>query len=145
MKSYRVKKGKGIKLLLVIFALLPLLIYLIEKPGLDQKLWLILLSIIPFVVVSWVFFGTSYWIDNHRFHYRSGFLKGNLDIHQISQVEMNKTLWSGLKPAMASNGMIIKMKYDEIYVAPEDDEEMIGDFLRINPEIKYRQNKETDL
>ena len=136
MKSYRVKKGKGIKLLLVIFAFLPFLIYFIEKPELDQSLWVFLLSIIPLVLISWVFFGTSYWIDNHKFHYRSGFLKGNLDIHQISQVEMNKTLWSGLKPAMAGNGMIIKIKYDEIYVASEDNEEMIGDFLRINPGIK---------
>jgi len=66
----------------------------------------------------------------------SGILKGNLDIHQISQVELNKTLWSGLKPAMAGNGMIIKIKYDEIYVASENNEEMIEDFLRINPGIK---------
>lgn len=136
MKSYRVKKGKGIKVLLVIFALLPFLIFLIEKPDSDQHLWLFLISIIPFALISLVFFGTNYWMDNHKFHYRSGFLKGNLDIHQISQVEMNKTLWSGLKPAMASNGIIIKMKYDEIYVAPEDNEEMIRDFLKINPGIK---------
>lgn len=136
MKSYRVKKGKGIKLLLVIFALLPFLIYLIEKPELFQILWIFLISVIPFALISWVFFGASYWLDNHKFHYRSGFLKGHLDIHQISQVDMNKTLWSGMKPAMASNGIIIKIKYDEIYVAPENNEEIIGDFLKINPGIK---------
>lgn len=136
MKSYRIKKGKGIKFLMVIFALLPFLIYLIEKPKLDQYLWIFLLSIIPFLLISWVFFGTSYWLDNNKFHYRSGFLRGDFDIHHISQVEVNKTLWSGIKPAMASNGVIIKMRYDEVYVAPEDNEEMIEDFLKINPDIK---------
>jgi len=49
-------------------------------------------------------------------------------------------MWSGTKPALARNGLIIKFnKYDEIYIAPERNNELISDLLKVNPEIKITE------
>ena len=46
-------------------------------------------------------------------------------------------MWSGTKPALAKNGLIIKHHtYDEIYVAPENKTEMISDLLKVDSDIK---------
>jgi len=49
-------------------------------------------------------------------------------------------MWSGIKPALARNGLIIKYaKYEEIYLAPENNDEMVADLLKINSEIKVKE------
>lgn len=36
-------------------------------------------------------------------------------------------MWSGTKPALAKNGLIIKLNtYEKVYIAPIDNNEMIG-------------------
>ena len=46
-------------------------------------------------------------------------------------------MWSGTKPALAKNELIIKHHaYDEIYVAQENNTEMISDLLKVNSDIK---------
>jgi hypothetical protein len=72
--------------------------------------------------------------------YRSGFVRGKIDILSVKEILKGKTMWSGLKPALATKGLVIKYnKYDEIYVAPESNDEMISDLLKINPEIKISE------
>lgn len=136
MKNYQAKKGVGIKLMLVVFAFLPFIKLSYARQFGFSDIFMFLLLMTPFVFVCWVYFGTCYWIENGIFHYRSGFLKGNLEINQISRITKNKTSWSGIKPAMASNGLVIEMKYDEVYIAPEDNEEVIRDLLKVNSGIE---------
>ena len=136
MKIYQAKKGVGIKVMLVVFAFLPFIKISYDGQFGFSSLFMFLLLLTPFLFVSWVYFGTFYWIENGIFYYRSGFLKGNLEINQISRITKNKTSWSGVKPAMASKGLVIKMKYDEVYIAPEDNEEVIRDLLNVNSGIK---------
>ncbi len=53
-------------------------------------------------------------------------------------------MWSGIKPALARNGLIIRYhKYDEIYIAPESNDEMIDDLMKLNPSIKVIEECET--
>lgn len=138
MKKYKGKKGTGIKLLLASSIVLPAVVYVYDSQLLFNYPGLFLLLLIPFLMLSWVYLSTTYCIANGKFFYKSTFLKGDLDIHQISGIIKNKTLWTGVKPAMAGKGLIIKMKYDEIYVAPEDNEEMVEDLLKINPGIDVK-------
>lgn len=138
MKKYKAKKGTGIKLLLASSIVLPAVIYVYDSQLLFNYPGLFLLLLIPFLMLSWVYLSTTYWIANGKLFYKSTFLKGDLDIHQISGITKNRTLWIGVKPAMAGKGLIIKMKYDEIYVAPEDNEEMVEDLLKINPGIDVK-------
>jgi hypothetical protein len=68
--------------------------------------------------------------------YRSGFLQGKIPISGIREIQDGKTGWAGVKPALSSGGIILKFgKYDEIYLAPECNSELIQDLLEINPRI----------
>lgn len=117
---------------------LPAVVYVYDSQLLFNYPGLFLLLLIPFLMLSWVYFSTYYWIENEKLFYKSAFLNGDLDILQITGITKNRTLWIGVKPAMAGKGLIIKMKYDEIYVAPEDNEEMVEDLLKINPGIDVK-------
>ena len=47
-----------------------------------------------------------------------------------------KTMWVGLKPALATGGIIIKYnRFDDIYLAPKNNEELIEDLLKLNRDI----------
>ncbi|WP_223269287.1 MULTISPECIES: PH domain-containing protein [unclassified Polaribacter] len=79
-------------------------------------------------------------MENNELIYRSGFLRGKVEIPTIKEILKGKTMWSGIKPALAKNGLIIKFnKYDEIYIAPESNNELISDLLKLNSEIKITE------
>jgi hypothetical protein len=136
MKTYKPKKGLGIKLLIGMFSIFPILTIIIQPDLVSHSLWLIILLVIPLALVCWVYFSTSYKISGEVFYYQSGIIKGEISIHQINKIVKNKTSWSGVKPAMATKGLILQKKYDEIYIAPENNEELINDLLRVNSGIK---------
>ncbi len=49
-----------------------------------------------------------------------------ITITDIRSLNINKTLWTGLKLALARKGIIIKYnKYDEIYISPKDKDTFI--------------------
>ena len=84
-----------------------------------------------------IIFTTKYKIKDDIFYYRSFFLFGKIDIHSIRKFEVGVTMYSGIKPAIASKGIIIHFnKYDEIYIAPENNEDFVDLVLKINPEIE---------
>lgn len=97
--------------------------------------WFILPAFLPFLLFIWIYFSTIYHLDNRFFYYQSAFLKGKIEIDKITEVQTNKTLWSGVKPALATKGIIIKFGYDEIYVAPIHNQELIQALLKVNPNI----------
>ncbi len=85
----------------------------------------------------WLLYGTGYIIDNSYITYYSGPVKGKIEIEKIHTVISGKSLYIGLKPATALNGIIVKYgKYDEIYFSPENNEIFIAQLLKIKPGIK---------
>lgn len=97
------------------------------------SLWLITLSILLLLI----YFDTSYQLTKEHLIYRSGPIRGKINIADIREVEANKTLYVGIKPALARNGLIIKYnKYDEIYISPNTNESFIKKLLELNGEIK---------
>lgn len=135
MKIFKANKKGEIKLLLVAVVLLPIFVLLIDGDTTAQFL-LLLLSLIPLILVFWAYFYTYYKIDNENLFYRSGFLSGEVNILSITEIAKGKTMWSGIKPALAKNGLIIKYnKFDEIYIAPENSEDLICILTQINPRI----------
>lgn len=137
MKTYKPRKDWLIYSLLTIVILLPLPIFISDAEAVLQRPWILLALWSPLPLLLWIFFDTSYAIQEGKLYYRSAFIKGNLDIQTIRKVDMNSTMWSGIKPALATKGMIIYFnRFDEIYIAPENNEAMISDLLEINPEIQ---------
>ncbi len=136
MKTYKANKKGFAKYLLVGSILLPLLPFSLDKSTFIDKPFILLPLLSPLVLITWAYFGTVYKIEENNLIYRSAFLKGEIAILDIKEIQKGKTMWSGIKPALAKNGLIIKYdKYNEIYLAPENNDEMLADLLQINPEI----------
>lgn len=57
-----------------------------------------------------------------------------MDIASITTILQGKTRWVGVKPALATGGLIVKYnRYDDVYIAPEDSDALIADLLATLP------------
>ncbi|NHN24383.1 PH domain-containing protein [Flavobacterium jejuense] len=95
------------------------------------------------VVVSllfWIYFGTNYELKNKTLIYKSGPIKGKIEIESIHEIIKNRTLWVGFKTATARNGLIIKYnKYDEMYISPKSNNQFIDSIKELNHTIKITE------
>ena len=140
MKIYKPNKKGFINYLLIGSILLPIVVFMLDKNTFTENPFILLPLLSPLILILWIYFDTSYKIENNTLIYRSGFLRGNIEITTIKEILKGKTLWIGTKPALARNGLVIKFnKYDEIYIAPENNSEIIADLLKINSEIKITE------
>ncbi len=100
----------------------------------------LLLLLIQYAIITVVFliaqFTTKYRLSDGKIYYRSFIFFGSIPVEGIHKIEVGKTLWAGMKPATAQNGIIVYYnKYDEIYFSPESNQEMVDAILEINPNI----------
>jgi hypothetical protein len=85
----------------------------------------------------WLGLGTNYELTQTELKYKSGPIRGKIEIDKIHEIIKGKTLWSGLKPATARNGLIIKYeKYNEIYISPKTNDSFVKKILELNDKIK---------
>ncbi|MCC5919708.1 MAG: PH domain-containing protein [Cyclobacteriaceae bacterium] len=141
MQRFQAKRGRFISILLFSVIILPLLAVLFDQPLLLEKPVVLLPLATPIILVIWVYFDTGYRIEEGRFYYRSAFLRGSVDIDSIHEIEVGKTKWSGMKKAAISqNGMTIRYRpFEEVYVAPTDNEQLIAALVKINPRIAVQR------
>jgi hypothetical protein len=135
-KKYKAKRKGLIHFILVGLVLLPFVLVQVNVDLIQETPWVLLPFLAPLALVLWLYLGTSYQIEEEHLLYRSGFIKGKIPISSIREIQNGKTLWAGLKPALSTGGIVIKFgKFDEIYLAPESNSELIHDLLEINPRI----------
>ena len=140
MKTYKANRKGFINYLLTGSLILPIIVFLLDKGTFTEKPFILLPLLSPLILIFWIYFDTFYKIENKELIYRSGFLRGKIEIPNIKEIQKGKTMWSGIKPALARNGLIIKFnKYDEIYIAPENNDELISDLIKLNYEIKITE------
>jgi hypothetical protein len=109
------------------------------KSGIENSvsLWsdIVLLAISG--VLLWLYFGTKYELSKTDLKYKSGPIRGAIEIDQITEVISGQTLWSGFKPATARRGLIIKYnRYDQIYISPKTNDTFVNKLLELNSVIK---------
>ena len=140
MKIYKANRKGLINYLLIGSLILPIVVFFLDKNTFTEKPFILLPLLSPIVLIFWIYFDTFYKIEENEFIYRSGFLRGKIEIQNIKEILKGKTMWSGIKPALARKGLIIKFnKYDEIYIAPENNDELISDLIKLNTEIKVTE------
>lgn len=94
-----------------------------------------LLAMASFLV--WLGLDTRYELTSTILKYRSGPIRGQININEIHEIIEGKTMWSGLKPATARNGLIIKYaKFNEIYISPKTNDSFIKKITTLNSSIK---------
>lgn len=137
MKIYKANRKGLINFLLIGSILLPVVIFFFDMRTFTESPIILLPLLSPFTLLFWIYVDTFYKIENHHLIYHSAFLRGKIEILNIKEIRKGETMWSGVRPALASKGMIIKYnKYDDIYLAPVNNDEMIADLLKVNPAIK---------
>lgn len=140
--SISVKKTGYIRVLLFAFFIFPHVLLYGDYTVLLTSPQILLFMYIPFGVLLWAYLDIYYKIQDDTFHYKCAFIKGSIPIRSINKVLLNDTLWIGAKPAVASGGIIIVYnKFDEVYVAPKYNEELVRAFLAVNPEIEVIREK----
>ena len=123
--------------ILIGFIAVPLLFYLFDTQPFNERLKMLIPLLAPAILVIWPYFDTQYQIDGHLLRYKSGYIKGKIEVANIRTILTGKTRWVGIKPALATGGLIIQYnKFDDVYLAPEDSETLIKDLLVINPSIE---------
>ncbi|SFJ20923.1 PH domain-containing protein [Myroides guanonis] len=136
MKKFKANK-KGFVVYIIIAALLPLIILFIDKEAILDNYFILIPALLPVLLLIWIYLDTRYYIKNNQLYYKSAFLKGKIDIHKIEEIIIGKTLWVGTKPALTGKGLIIKYnKYDELYIAPKSNTELVNELVSINPNIR---------
>lgn len=136
MKVYKAKITGFFLYFLLVYTFLLVGFVLYTPEVIKDKPIVIGILLIPVVYMTWVCVNTHYRIEGEKLKYVSGFLKGEIPITQITTIVKNKSAWSGLRPALAQKGLIIRFnRFDEIYLAPVSNDELIFNVLAINNRI----------
>jgi hypothetical protein len=136
------KKGMFIKLALLVSLLVPILLLILKTEMLLQKPAAIGVLLLPSTFFAWIYLDTSYSIIDKTLFYRSGFLKGKLNVVRIKQIIKGYTAWSGVRPATATKGLLIVADGgDEVYISPEKPDVFIDQVKRINERVEFKNNK----
>lgn len=102
--------------------------------------------IVPIIIISlvtafvlWVLLDTRYVIKNNFLLYRSGPIRGRVDITKIKSIKR----FSGLnvpvmlKPALDTKGFIVTYnQYDDLFISPKMSDLFIEEITKINPQIQ---------
>ena len=111
-------------------------IFFLDKETFFENRYLFFLIIVPSALILWPLLYTYYQIKDNKLIYRSGYIRGEIDINNIKEINKGKTRWIGLKPALATGGIIIKYnRFDDVYLAPQNNEELVKDLLKLNEDI----------
>lgn len=132
------KSRVGLLIQMITFGIGILFIYLLATVDLNQANEVVsLIVIFAFVILFfWILFDTSYLIENGSVHYKSGPVKGKIEIDSIRKIKIGTTMFTGQRAALAFKGMTIYYgKYDEIYFSPKTDESFVDELLKINSSI----------
>ena len=109
----------------------------VEKTDLVGQIVVVSTSALVILLLVWLYFGTSYELNNRFLIYRSGPMKGRISVESIREIIRGETMWVGIKPATARNGLIIKYSsYDDVYISPEQETLFLEKLIEQNPAIK---------
>jgi len=109
--------------------------------GKYEFMWIDILLLLVGGLLLWLYFGTEYELTQSELKYKSGPLRGKIALEKISEIIKGKTMWTGIKPATAKNGLIIKYgKYNEIYISPNTNDTFVSKILELKNDIKITVN-----
>lgn len=97
----------------------------------------VLISLIVIPLLFSIYFNTKYELSKNNLSYKCGPFKGDICVQDIVQVDLDKKMWSGNRPATSLKGIVIYYgKYDELFVSPKDKEGFVKMLLEFNDKIE---------
>lgn len=144
--KFRSRKDALLYALFLVIGVLAVLIFINfwSAPSLNREMLVPAFALLLVLgLLLWIAMGTSYEITENEMKYRSGPIKGAIAISDIHEVVVGKTMWVGLKPATARNGIIVRYeKYSEIYISPDNNQRFVDELLKHNDAIVVTRHKE---
>ena len=91
-------------------------------------------------LVSWlllsVLLSTRYSVDEDYIYYKAGPFKGKVEIQSIREIQVGKSMWTGLRVATAMDGLIIRYdQYNEVYISPDSNSSFIEKLKQVKPDL----------
>lgn len=83
MKKYKAKRKGFINYILIGSIILPIVVFFLDKNTFSEKPFILLPLLSPLTLIFWIYFDTSYKIENNQLIYRSAFLRGKIDSLKI--------------------------------------------------------------
>ncbi len=126
------KSKKDVWLSVLIWGVIILMFFIMIT---EQNIVVYIVGILNNALLLWIWFGTSYRIDDEALIVRSGPFKSTIDIKTIKKLKATKTLLAG--PALSLDRIEIQYKtYDTVIVSPKDKIEFIETLLIKNNSIE---------
>lgn len=126
------KSKKDVWLSVLIWGVIILMFFIMIT---EQNIVVYIVGILNNALLLWLWFGTSYRIDDEALIVRSGPFKSTIDIKTIKKLKDTKTLLAG--PALSLDRIEIQYKtYDTVIVSPKDKIEFIETLLNKNNSIE---------
>lgn len=126
------KSKKDIWLAVSIWGVIILMIFMMIT---EQNIVMYIVGILNNALLLWLWFGTSYKIDDENLIVKNGPFKSTIDIKSIKKLRATKTLLAG--PALSIDRIEIQYKrYDSVIVSPKEKNKFIESLLSKNKSIK---------
>lgn len=126
------KSKKDIWLAVSIWGVIILMFFMMIT---EQNIVVYIVGILNNALLLWLWFGTSYKIDDENLIVKSGPFKSTIDIKSIKKLRATKTLLAG--PALSIDRIEIQYKrYDSVIVSPKEKNKFIESLLSKNKSIK---------
>jgi hypothetical protein len=140
MRKFKTNRNGFIKTLLLASLMLPIIVFFLSREEVSRNLIVTGLTLTPLSFFLWIYFGTYYILEDKKLFYKSAFVSGQIDVTKIREIIKGRTTWTGIKPATAAKGLLIKFNtYDEIYISPEDNDSLIEALKEINDKIRVME------
>ncbi|RYF67323.1 MAG: hypothetical protein EOO39_21485 [Cytophagaceae bacterium] len=141
LKRYKANRKGGFRFIILLLILVGAGVVASDPAIFLDRPLLILPLLGPIALLLWMYGNTHYELEQTTLRYQSGFVRGQLEVWRINQVQVGVTQWTSVvKPALAGGGLLITYnRFDEIYLAPADNEQLLADLLAINPAILVRR------
>ena len=126
------KSKKDVWLSVLIWGVIILMFFIMIT---EQNIVVYIVGILNNALLLWIWFGTSYRIDDEALIVRSGPFISTIDIKTIKKLKATKTLLAG--PALSLDRIEIQYKtYDTVIVSPKDKNEFVENLLIKNNSIE---------
>ncbi|MCB9262184.1 MAG: PH domain-containing protein [Flavobacteriales bacterium] len=124
-------------LAIIIMFMVGVTIYLfVAEPMRGEVIAAAVINILAILLISGFYFNTYYTLNNEYLFYKSGIMKGKIKLENITEIEVGKTVWVGIKPATAGKGLRVKYKFGEIYISPKTNETFVQAISVFLPSLK---------
>ncbi len=101
----------------------------------EQNIVVYIVGILNNALLLWLWFGTSYKVNDEELIVRNGPFKSTIDIKSINKLRATKTLLAG--PALSIDRIEIQYKrYDFVIVSPKEKNKFIESLLSKNKSIE---------